>query len=267
MADKSFSIAEVVPQISFDIIARVLPGTVLILVGIVVYEGPIEAFADLRGWLTAPTASMNIWSFLILIAAAYVVSTTLSGISRHTYIAWVLHWASGLPSCLRKKLSARSVDADSPERSPPEDKAKIASTDPSGSSAPGKKGPSVAWKFDVIRHKFPVAGARLLKLRAENRAAQTLLTGMVVAAIVNVFSLLWDRSMARIVLELALVVAACGQYSYMKHLAERHSVSLRNHWHLVCMESPVYEAQDPTQSAASPLPLDGKGVGSAPPAK
>jgi hypothetical protein len=192
MASITSSITEAVPQISYDVIGRLVPGTTVILSLAIVYVGPTRAFTQLNALLTNPNSAISVWALLLLLLIAYTVSIVLFGI-------WNL-----ARTLLRRMRSPKK------ERDP--------------------KQPSPALMYDAIRVKSPEAGARLVKLSAERHLAQVLITGWSIAGALNLYLLIRASSMERVLLEIAFAVGIIGAYSFMRRIEKAYNTNLKNHW-------------------------------------
>lgn len=73
------AITEVVPQISYDIIGRIIPGVTVIVSLIVAFAGPTAAFAMLDKWVFRADPPMSGWAALLLVGTAYVLGVVLDG--------------------------------------------------------------------------------------------------------------------------------------------------------------------------------------------
>lgn len=73
------AITEVVPQISYDIIGRIIPGVAVIVSLIVAFAGPTAAFAMLDKWVFRADPPMSGWAALLLVGTAYVLGVVLDG--------------------------------------------------------------------------------------------------------------------------------------------------------------------------------------------
>lgn len=135
----SFSeIASVVPQIFYDIIARIIPGIILIFLFSAVFDvNKIKSYID----LFTPIFS----GLLTGCVAAYFISTVLGQLY------------NSVMELVRK---------------PDYDNIK-----------------NISYMYDFIKHKDPVTGARITKLKAENEMTKVLIAGFFLIVLVNSFGL------------------------------------------------------------------------------
>jgi hypothetical protein len=81
MADSDFSaLAEVVPQASYEIVGRVIPGIVLILSLVVVIKGPDPTALYLDEAVIHSKDGPSGWAMVLLVIAAYVLAFVLDGV-------------------------------------------------------------------------------------------------------------------------------------------------------------------------------------------
>ena len=77
MANSDFSaIAEVVPQVSYEIVGRVMPGIVIILSVVVVAMGPTQAVMYLDKAVIHPDPALSGWAVVLVIVAAMTARTS-----------------------------------------------------------------------------------------------------------------------------------------------------------------------------------------------
>ncbi|MBN1121195.1 MAG: hypothetical protein JXJ17_08955 [Anaerolineae bacterium] len=194
MEKTASSLVELIPQVTYDIIGRVIPGTVIILTWAITWLGPSKAFGLLGEYLADPDFPITLWTFLLFAVIAYILSIVLYGITK-------------VPSLFRKK---------------PDEEEKI---DP--------EKPSAALKYDAIRVASPEAGARLVKLSAEQHAAQILITGWLLAGSVNLYLLIASFSVERLFLGIVLAFALVGIYSFYKYIRTGFQKNLNDHWYIL----------------------------------
>jgi len=224
-------IVSVIPQICYDVIVRLAPGSVIIGSAYVVIVGPgkaLEGFRHLWG------SSIDHWSpsfaaLLIVLLGSYLISILLTGV-------W--EWLHG-------KVKAYGWDGDAFMTCWSEAKAQVeAAGDPlrypatEGESSP----PDRHLMFDFVRFRDRDAGAQLLKLRAELRMYEVLAAGWFSLVVMHLFYILLSVSHLRYspsyhnemigrlfgnAVLVGLVAAMLGLRSRLKHL---YSISLCRHW-------------------------------------
>lgn len=203
MADSNLgAIAEVVPQISYDILGRIVPGSVVLVSLWVAAMGPDRALHDLNSTLAGDDPGPGFWAVLLWIALAYVLAIVLNGI-----------WQ--LPACWQRwRCRAR----------PP-----LYLLDP----AYVPTDPSFAYKFEVVNQKLPTAGAWFTKLHAEMNLARVVAMGWTVAAAINAYLLLGAWNWPRIWLEVALLAGIAGALAEGSSVKHTRSESLHSLWFLL----------------------------------
>ena len=218
MSNQSSSLMGAVPQISYDIIARVIPGIAIILVWILVYGGPTQTFSQFVGLLSSPASALTFGGFLILALLGYLVSITLFGMSLLIARIWNI--------IFRRSKHASGIET----MSHTENKQDM-------------NNPTTALMYDFIRTKSPEAGARLVKLRAEYDLARTLIMGLAIASIYNIFPLADNSSVERVSIEAVLVIAVIGLWSFGNYIERRYTANLKNHWHILKTPDDIKQGQ------------------------
>jgi hypothetical protein len=196
MASSNFSaVAEIVPQVSYEIIGRIIPGIVVILSFIVVAMGPVQALIYLDRTVIYPNPAMNGWAVaLLMLIAAYIIAIIMNGISQ-------------IPVSVRRhRKKLRQSDL---------------------------KEPSTSMKFDEVNQKLPKAGAWLTKLYAEENMTQVLIIGWVISAIINICYMVTPFSMERMWLEAGLIASAVGAVMVRRSVVATREDSLNNLWALL----------------------------------
>jgi len=201
---------DLVPQISYDIIARIIPGVTILFAWYISLKGPTIAIHQITS-MTSGTTSFSFALFIIILMLAYTVSIILFGLihmARNIY-KYIFH---------RKK-----------------NKWKESSLDPIEYIENGNKTdkPSEALMFDTIREESKEAGSRLVKLRAEGHSAQILIAGIIIALITNVYFLFIDFKSDRLILSIIYVLLIFGAIYFGKYIKARYKVNLRNHWKIL----------------------------------
>jgi hypothetical protein len=87
-----------------------------------------------------------------------------------------------------------------------------------------------AIKFDILRVKFPVVGARLNKLRAETQGAQVLFYGFLIDALLNIYPLIKIKNIERIIFEIILVLCSISAFTFYQYISKIYNLSLDNHY-------------------------------------
>ncbi|MBU0510991.1 MAG: hypothetical protein KJ638_04725 [Chloroflexi bacterium] len=195
MANSDFSaIAEVVPQVSYEIVGRIIPGIVVILSLVVVAMGPTQAVMYLDEAVIHPDPALSGWAVVLMVIAAYILVFALDGV-----------WQ--IPACVRRR-------GEKP-------------------CQPDLQAPSTSLKFEVVNQKLPKAGAWLTKLYAETNAAQVLIIGWVVSAAINIYCLVTAFSVERLWLEVGLIAGTIGAVAVRNSITTTRKESLENLWVLL----------------------------------
>ena len=203
MADSDLgAIAEVVPQISYDILGRIVPGSVVLVSLWVAAQGPDDAVAEVERTLAGASPGPGIWAALLWTALAYVLAIVLNGI-----------WQ--FPGCWRRWRCASR-----PKPYPVDPTFEIAH-------------PSFALKFEIVNQKLPKSGAWFTKLHAEMNLARVLAMGWIIAAAINAYWLVTDFSSPRLWLEVALAIGIAGALAEGSSIKNTRSESLNSLWLLL----------------------------------
>lgn len=197
-----------IPQVFYDFIARVVPGAVLLVVTAITVAGPASA-ADFA--LKSPRAEklfllgpVSLWML-----GAYLVGFLLSHLWEMTAGKLTKHRDEEYETRVQRECLTGFVQLQK------------ALKRPTPQVAPESL-PRVFVMRDQLRHTVPEEAARLLKLRAERRACQTLLLGCTTLGILNGVFFIADQGGDRIILEVlvAVAVVACigGARRLQRHL-------------------------------------------------
>ena len=91
---------------------------------------------------------------------------------------------------------------------------------------------SLSVMYDTIRIREPIAGARLVKLRAEHHLSHVLMTGWIVLAAANLCFCFFEGGFSRErgIIEAILILNIYGTCSFMRYISRRYIMSLKTHW-------------------------------------
>ena len=192
------ALTEVVPQISHDIIGRIIPGVIVIFSLVTTILGPTPALAQIDAWVIHPDPPLSGWTVVLFVVAGYVLAVVLEGI-------WYL-----LKPLLRL--------------------GKKKSKDTGKEYQPDLENPPFALRYDTIRAKSPRAGALIVKLSAEMTLGRLLAVGWSICAAINVYLLMRHYLPDRLWLEGALVVGIVAALSFRSHIADLQKISVKDHW-------------------------------------
>jgi hypothetical protein len=185
------SISELVPQISSDIIGRIIPGVIVVFSLLIAVVGPTQASGYIDAWIVHPSSPISGWAIVLLIVAGYVAGVILVGI-----------WH--VPALFHRPFHQ--------------------------GYKPDPDNPSDSLRFDMVRVKSSKAGARNTKLSAEMSQARVLIVGWAACAAINLYFLVTAFSLERLWLEIALAISVAGAVSFRRHIHGLLQLSLANHW-------------------------------------
>jgi hypothetical protein len=174
--ESGFNLKPSIPQLFYDIIARIVPGTVFIGVLSLAAAGPERSAQFVSHWLNKRGEDYP--SIIVMVVFGFVLSYTLSVVFLGFY-----HVISKL---LPKRWKPASSDVEFP------------------------------MKYDFIKNKDRDAGSRITKLTAERHMAGILTLGLALSLVVNVFKMWdadGSRGMLALVL-LAAIVGSVGAFFY-----------------------------------------------------
>jgi len=185
-----------IPQVFFDLIARIIPGLAIVIAWYVTTLGPNKTLDTL---VTASSKQniLNFWSFALLTILSYLLGFILNELWSLTFgriKRRVFREKTGkyLESCLADNDKMRKCFGESELGLTIEDF------------------PALHIIHDHLRLYSDSEGYRLLKLRAEARLSEALFIGLLLLPIINIVCWYYDSQLFmldRFVLELLLVVA------------------------------------------------------------
>ncbi len=186
-----------VPQLFFDIIARLIPGPIIIGAISFAYVGPAAGLCMMRNWLAKPSDSYPPVTLLIgaLFGVSYTFAIILRGIGR------VL---SLLYSTIRGSRKSKEAPT------------------------PGKHN-DFSMKYDFIKRNDPSAGGRITKLHAEESMTKVLILGFVISFAINLWKWLGSLDVGRLQLGLILLLAVIGSIGANYHFARRIKTAVENY--------------------------------------
>lgn len=208
-----------IPQIFYDIIARVVPALVLVVAWYTTILGPGRAIDT----ITANQDTFSFWSFGLLVMLSYILgfaldqlsSLTIRRIKRRTMRD---RRAGYRRSCIRETNRIRK------------------SFEESKLGFEEKDLPSVHAMHDHVRLHSDSEAYRLLKLRAEVRLCEVLFLGFLFLPVINILCWVNDsRSfmLDRAVLELALIVAVVAFWKSSERFEAFYILSTCRSWLLL----------------------------------
>jgi hypothetical protein len=187
--DTGFTLKPSIPQLFYDIIARIVPGVVIIGVLAVAAAGPEKSVGVIDEWLHKPGELYP--SILLLIVSLFAVSYTLA-------IVFL-----GLCHVISKKLPKRFK--------------------------PNSSHNDFPMRYDFIKSRDPDAGSRITKLTAERHMAEILTLGLCVSIFINVVNLLMSSSLSRWMLLMFLFIAVVGSLGALYYFINRQDCAIENY--------------------------------------
>lgn len=203
MSKESFgNIASWIPQVFYDLIGRIIPGSILLTLSyVILYEPSIDqtkqGFID--SVIFTQPQSLLVFEFILF---SYFISTLLGGI-------WMFvsrkEW---------RDLPLKSMEAKA--------------------ETPDQRYPHVSFLYDAIQYKFPSVGSRLAKLSAERHSARVLTIGLFSLSVAYILTHYpsWKTLQFYLVLG-ALILSAIFSYIFNLHIAVRSNYLMANHWHFL----------------------------------
>ena len=205
----------IIPQVFYDFLARLIPGAAIIAVTNITLQGRI---ASVDFALSSPGSDKLSATGLIFLWAlgSYLMGFLLGQFWEMTLGRLTKRMNENIEKeCQEKCLAGHNCT-------------QRALGCPEVAIAPGNL-PTIVVMRDHIRHVAPGEASRLLKIRAERRMCQVLLLGFFALSIVNGAYLVTRLEAARIVLEISLIVAMApcwsGAQRLYRHLATGTTVS------------------------------------------
>ncbi len=190
-------LSEWVPQIFYDVIGRVIPGAILLLMSFYILRD-CPFFVYYQPFLYVQQIS-HFLLFIIGILVSYFVGIVLGAIG---------YCISGNED----KIEVDDINFDSVDFN--------------------DKSAKLSYIYDVIQHMAPKAGARLAKLSAERNMCRVFIAGFIILIIINIWNcIIVRRSPWGTILLLILCIASARLF--LKHLVIRSRWLMRNYWHIL----------------------------------
>jgi hypothetical protein len=202
-------LGQLIPQVFYDVIGRLVPGLVLIGTCFLIWRQTVAH-------LLAGVAPFSTPGLAALLIAAYVLALVLEG-------GWDLllgRWAGRLHR-RRERLAAERSKRDFQMMVPDFD-------------AESYRFPGIPIVYDAVRLKDPVVGSNIVKLRAEVQLCSTLLLGWLLALVGLGFdAALTGGGAEKGFVALALALSIVALFALYRERQMRVLWSLYNHWLLV----------------------------------
>jgi hypothetical protein len=217
------NIGSVIPQIFYDLIARITPGLVVILTGFFVWRGGEAAEQDAVrafGWLSGEHSPVVLVLFAALFAS-YVLAFVLDGI-----------WGF-LPHRFFKEAVCRDEEKIIDE---------FKLLDP-GFDAANYRFPGIALRYDAVRLRDANAGARLAKLRAELHMCRVMVLGLSILWVMNLMNFRAGFNWATLASEVVIAVGVASFIKTHNRLNDRFLWGSCNHWLLLVKPGTLNESK------------------------
>jgi hypothetical protein len=226
--ETGFTLKPSIPQLFYDIIARIVPGTVIIGLLALAAAGPEKSARIVADWLNKPGERYP--SIIVIVIFGFVLSYTLAIV-----FLGLCHVMSKL---VPKRMKPSSPDEEFP------------------------------MKYDFIKSRDPAAGSRITKLTAERHMAGILTFGLSLSLIVNflMWSTGGSRIALTVVLALA-ILGSVGAFRYfidrqnhaIKNYCKLHGYDdWRTEWLAACEKSskpdPLPPLENGKREASSAVP-------------
>lgn len=198
-----------VPQLFFDIIGRLVPGTVVIGILYVSIVGLEAGLQSARSWLTTPAASYP--AITIIAAVNFVLAYTLAMI-----LMGFCSLAGGILLNLRNPLRWLLATFGSELRIRSKEEVK-------------ESAKQFSKNYDRIKREDAAAGNRITKLHAEIHMAEILTSGFVLSITAMSLGRVWngpDRYWWYLLI--LLLLAVLGSVAARYHIATRRRLAVEN---------------------------------------
>lgn len=198
---------DLVPQVFYDFIGRVMPGAVIMITGYLLVFGPDRA-VKIVSRTSAKPSLLNLWSFLLLALAAYVVGIVMGQI-------WIITFGK-IRSKSRKEAAQQCMKLGVTQYN----KVKKA-LGKSELALNLTELPDFFIMLDHLRVCSSTESSRLLKLRAEKRLCQGLFVELGILSIVNIYFMYGfseEFFTARVVLEIFMIITMFCCWTWMVRL-------------------------------------------------
>jgi len=190
----------IIPQLFYDFLARIVPGTTLIILAALIIFGYDSIFADEQ---LKQITSIN---FCLWLLGSYLVGFVMGQISEMV-----------LKRFLKKRYN--SIEKEHKQTCLDQHNKVLSALGKQTLSLKVDDLPIVPFMRDHLRHIEPADAARLLKVRSERRFCEVLVVGFVIIWIVDLAFLFVGRNTERIILlfSLPLLVAVLWRRALRAH--------------------------------------------------
>jgi hypothetical protein len=227
------NIGTIIPQIFYDLIARITPGLMLILSGIVVWRGNRITGEEIDKVFEklAKENSPVLLTLFFLLFSSYVLAFVLDGM-------W--GFLPKRPFQDKGKGLTDEILLDFKKLNPEFNRVTY-------------EFPSIALRYDAIRIKDANAGARLAKLRAELHMLRVFILGLSILAILNIKNLFHDSSSGSVISQALIIIAIYSFWRTGDRLNDRFIWGTCNHWLLLVKPGILAETKTDLKERGSAL--------------
>ena len=216
------SLSTAIPQLFYDLIGRIIPGTVIFGCGLYVIQGKEDFINSLNSGRFTSFAAVGGILFI-----SYVLGALLGGI-----------WLYITSKFLSKGTLSEELKNISPKISKNENSIIFNNLN------------FVALVYDYILLWNPTAGARMAKLSAEQHMCGVVLVGSFILSIIN----LYISKFSNISTSVSLLLSGIASLILYFHLRNRFSVGIKNLWALAQLEE--YKKPHLTEIQTSSISLN-----------
>jgi hypothetical protein len=219
--------ANLIPQVFYDIISRIIPGSVLIFLALFTHYG-FSAIYRIIKQLLIPKDAQFLFQFYIIVlflVAAYSLSILLMGF-----------WALFVK--ISKKCNSVFLESEKKDWDKIANHAKDSFKDSTNSSEKlssliNMPIPSLSYIYDYVRLFAPDVGARLVKVRAECHMCSVLISGISILFIWNFVEISTFFQIWRILYGIFMLSTLIFLWFFMRDLEIRFMTGLCNYWYIL----------------------------------
>lgn len=214
----------IIPQVYYDLIARLIPGAIILLSTATIYYGPNIMANNIKNLIGyKDTVIHTSFTFIMIFSLlSYTVAILAMGI-------WSLFVK------LSKKTNLVFLKDDDILLNETQNKLKNDLQNASQivqirEDPHTLQVPSLAFIYDFIRFRAPDVGARLVKVRAECHMCAVLVTGLTILSIIHLIILILNPTISKIVLECVFLLGCIAFWYFMRDLEQRFMTGICNYW-------------------------------------
>lgn len=215
-----------IPQVFYDFIARLIPGSILIWSSYLIYFGPSISIEHLKKILNNEW-DINFLLIIVTLLIAYIISIIFNGL-------WTL--ISKSFDLVKKLFSHTKQNEQIRNDTKTEDIQKAKQVVKAIQNSENIEIPSTPFVYDYIRLKRPNIGARLVKIKAEIRMCKVLIFGWIILIFLNLFNLLTLSIKEFLIIECTLLISTIGILQFLIKLEKKLHIGLDNYWILLHLE-------------------------------